>query len=124
MSPPNQIVKGVEIPPPHPKHLIIFFLLGTLFGASLFYEPKKPTTYSPAPATAEQLDRIHDAIVQLQASKCMTISTQGITIYHTPNLGVVKVPPYDKSAGKGKGKADVRDVREAAVGPEVPHGAN
>ena len=122
MTPDPKIVKGVS-PSPGPMPLVVFFLMGTLFAISLFYNPKpKPSAPIVNPATAEQLERIQESIIQLQASKCVNVSTQNVTIYHTPNLGVSPVPTYDKSVRKGK--TDVREVREAAVGPEVPHGAN
>jgi hypothetical protein len=51
-------------------------------------------------ATAEAIDLAHaDLTAQITAlagQRCMTVQTASVTIYHTPNLGVVPVP------GKGK----------------------
>lgn len=119
VTPDPKVIKDAS-PSPGPMPLVVFFLMGTLFGISLCYSPKpKPTAPSVNPVTAEQLDRIHDSIVQLQASKCFNVTTPSITIYHTPNLGVSPVPAYDKSARKGK--LDVQAVQRAS-GPEGANG--
>lgn len=109
-------IEPLKRAPPHPAHLIAFWCFGAIFGMAIVYKPPTPAPRVDTSSLVAELDKIRDSIVQLQASKCVNVTTQGVTIYHTPNLGVAPVPTYDKPVRKGK--SDVREVRQAPGGPE------